>query len=179
MIEAILIFVLLVAVGALLFFKKRIQRSLNAKAEAKGREMGLSLEDKVNNSKWANAGTLRLGTALIFPSGGRALVDDVFGQEKGVSVREENGWYLKFAKPTDVELVWDTLNADGAGVLRVKQSLDMLDGPVGDRQWMKLVKKLEKIAQHKSMPIERREGEMTKVQLSDTDAIWVTAASAP
>lgn len=155
--EAILIFVLLafVVIAPIvysIFFKKKLQ----AKAAAWGTEKGLNLEEKVkaSNANRLDRVAADLGQRVTFAdaAAGRTVVDAVLGATKAVTPAAADTWNLKFAAADDVSLTWTT-DATG-GVLAVSRAREMVNEPVGDRAWNKLVAALTAAAAERGVPAE-------------------------
>lgn len=133
----LLAFVVVVPIVYSLFFKRKLQ----AKAAEIGTAKGLNLEEKVkaSNEKTLDKIAAELGQRITFADAeaGRAVVDTVLGATKGVTPAGPDAWHLKFAAADDLSLAW-TADAAG-GVLAVTRSRHMVNGPVGERAWRKVV----------------------------------------
>lgn len=148
----LLAFVVIVPVVYSLFFKKKVQ----AKAAEWGTEKGLNLEEKVkaSNAKRLDRVAADLGQRVTFADAvaGRSVVDAVLGAAKSVAPAGADSWNLKFAAADDVSLAW-TADAAG-GVLAVTRAREMVNEPVGDRAWNKVVAALTAAAAERGVAVE-------------------------
>jgi len=148
----LLAFVVIVPIVYSLFFKKKLQ----AKAAEIGTAKGLNLEEKVkaSNEKTLDKIAAELGQRITFADAvaGRGVVDAVLGAAKSVTPAGPDNWHLKFAAADDVSLAWTT-DAAG-GVLAVTRSRHMVNGPVGERAWRKVVAALTAAAAERGVALE-------------------------
>lgn len=175
--EAIKIYLLLGLVIILLIIRVPLKRYLGRKAEAAGRRAGVALDEKVANSRFANLAQHRLATILTLGDRGFNVAVDALSNAKGVGRVSPSEWTLKFAKDDDVRFAWVSTDGGTQGYLMVTSAVDMLDGPVGDRQWLKTIETVKKAAQASGVSAHREE----RAPLVKSDAVtsgqsvWVQA----
>ena len=168
--DALVIYLLLGFIVIAGFWWTVFGARIRARLREKGKTAGVSLEDAVNRIDFNKIGTILL---VKNAQAGEAIVTQAVAQAKGVTPLGQGRWNLRFADPDDVVLAW-TVDANGQGSLYVYESRDMLGSPVGDRQWLKVVKLVEQQLDAAGVAHERQESKLQKTDRTTRtgDSIW-------
>lgn len=88
-----------------------------------------------------------LGNVISIDQGGYGVVERVMKHDARVTPITQHTWYLRASEPDDVVVEWLPHTGGGTGgTLRVSRAIGTADGPLGHREWRRLLDTVERVS---------------------------------